>query len=259
MAIASALIGAAAAIGGAAFSSGASKSAANKVAEGNAAAIAEQRRQFDRVQQLLSPYVQGGNEGLQSLLGLIGAQGAPAQQKAVNAFQQTPMFQGLVQQGENAILQNASATGGLRGGNVQGALAQFRPALLNQQIQQQIGNLGGLATMGANAAAGVGTAGQSMGNNVSALLANTGQAQAAGGLASGQAWGNALGSLGGIVGNALGAGGGGLPSIMQSQNIALASLAGTGGLGRLALPPLPGIITGYGSGTFDINGRQVTF
>jgi hypothetical protein len=200
----------AASIGGALLSGGASKSAANTVAQGNAQAVAEQRRQFDRVQQLLSPYVQGGNQGLQSLLGLIGAQGPAAQRTAVNAFEQTPMFQGIARQGEDAILQNASATGGLRGGNVQGALAQFRPALLNQQIQQQIGNLSGLAAMGQNAAAGVGTAGQSMGNNVSALLANSGQAQAAGGLASGQAFGNALGSLGGALGGMFGAGGGGI-------------------------------------------------
>ncbi|WP_449405980.1 hypothetical protein [Massilia phosphatilytica] len=36
-----------------------------------------------------------------------------------------PRFQALQQQGNDAILANASATGGLRGGNVQGALGQF--------------------------------------------------------------------------------------------------------------------------------------
>jgi hypothetical protein len=237
MAIASALIGGAMALGGAAISGGASRSAANTVAQGNAQAVAEQRRQFDQVQQLLSPYVQGGNQGLQSLLGLIGAQGPAAQRTAVNAFEQTPMFQGIARQGEDAILQNASATGGLRGGNVQGALAQFRPALLNQQIQQQIGNLQGLAAMGQNAAAGVGTAGQYAGTNIGNLMQNSAQAQGAAGLAGGQAFGNAVSGLGTTLGNAFGGQGGfQLPTALQSQTLALNSLAGTGGLGASALP-----------------------
>jgi hypothetical protein len=167
---------------------------------------------------------------------LIGASGAPAQQRAVTAFEQSPMFQGLARQGEDAILQNASATGGLRGGNVQGALAQFRPALLNQQIQQQLAQYGSLAALGQNAAAGVGNAGMASGNNISDLLMNSGQAQAAGGLAGAQAFGGAFNRLGDIFGNAAGGAGAGLPTALQSQNIALNSLAGTSGLGAALLP-----------------------
>ena len=59
----------------------------------------------------------------------------------------------MVRQGEEAILQGASATGGLRGGNVQAALAQFRPAMLNRFVQQQYERLGGL-TRGATGVAG---------------------------------------------------------------------------------------------------------
>jgi len=83
-------------------------------------------------------------------------------------------------QGENAILQNASATGGLRGGNVQAALAQFRPALLSSLIEQQYGRLGGLTAIGQNAAAGVGNAGMSTGTNIATLLGRQGQAEAGG-------------------------------------------------------------------------------
>jgi hypothetical protein len=111
------------------------------------------------------------------LLGL----GAPgAQQQAIAALQASPQFQALQQQGENAILQNASATGGLRGGNVQAALAQFRPALLSSLIEQQYGRLGGLTAIGQNAAAGVGNAGMSTGANVATLLGRQGQAQSGG-------------------------------------------------------------------------------
>ena len=57
----------------------------------------------------------------------------------------------MVQQGQDAILQNASAIGGLRGGNTQAALAQFRPALLSQLIAEQYNRLGGLSSLGQNA------------------------------------------------------------------------------------------------------------
>jgi hypothetical protein len=142
--------------------------------------IDEQRRQFDAIQKLLQPYTEAGTGALarqQALLGL----GAPgSQQQAITALQGSPQFQALQQQGENAILQNASATGGLRGGNVQGALAQFRPALLSSLINQQYERLGGLTAIGQNAAAGVGNAGMSTGTNIATLLGRQGQAQAGG-------------------------------------------------------------------------------
>ncbi len=97
----------------------------------------------------LGQFGQGGLQALQSQLGLSGALGNDAQAQAIQGLQSSPMFQGLLKQGENSILQNASATGGLRGGNVQAALAQFSPGLLNQQIQQQFSNLGGLSALGA--------------------------------------------------------------------------------------------------------------
>jgi len=195
----------AAAVVGSTIVSGVIQSYAAKKASGQQAAaagkgIAEQRRQFDALQVLMKPYVGTGTTALGQQAALIGVSGAEAQQTAINALQQGPEFTSLVQQGENAILQNAAATGGLRGGNVQGALAQFRPQVLSQLIEQQYNRLGGLSTMGQNAAVGVGNAGMQTGTNISNLLAQQGAAQAGGTLASGQAWGNAIGSIGGLLG-----------------------------------------------------------
>ena len=110
----------------------------------------------------------------------------------------------MQQQGNNAILANASATGGLRGGNTQAALAQFSPQLLSQLIQQQFGNLGGLTSVGQNAAAGVGNAGMQTGNSITNLLQQQGAAQAgaalAGGRASMGAWSGGMGALGTFAG-----------------------------------------------------------
>ena len=142
--------------------------------------IDEQRRQFDAIQKLLQPYTEAGTGALTQQQALLGLGAPGAQQQAITALQGSPQFQALQQQGENAILQNAAATGGLRGGNVQAALAQFRPALLSGLIEQQYNRLGGLTAIGQNAAAGVGNAGMSTGSNIATLLGRQGQAEAGG-------------------------------------------------------------------------------
>lgn len=149
--------------------------------------IDEERRQFDAVQKLLSPFVTAGTGALTGQQDLLGLNGANAQQAAIQALQTSPQFGALAQQGEDAILANASATGGLRGGNVQGALAQFRPQLLSQLIEQQYQRLGGLTQMGQASAAGVGSAGMQTGNAITQLLGQQGSAAAGAALAGGRA------------------------------------------------------------------------
>ena len=176
-------------------SKAASKGAAAQTASAQQG-IDEQRRQFEAVRELLAPFVTGGTTAFGQQMALTGAAGADAQRAALLAIQEGPEFAALTQQGENAILQSAAATGGLRGGNVQGALAQFRPQILSGLIEQQYSRLGGLATAGQNAAAGVGTAGMQTGQNISNLMQQQGAARAGSALAQGQAFGNLLGSAG---------------------------------------------------------------
>ena len=162
--------------------------------------------------------------------------GAERQRQAIQGIEQGPQFQELLRQGEQGILQNASATGGLRGGNVQGALAQFRPGLLNQLIEAQYGKLAGLTTLGSGsaqnllntgsaAAAGTASAGQNAAQNIGNLMVGQGQAQAAGtiGAANAQAQGlsGAVGALTGGVQNY---------SLLQAANRpTMSSGIGTGG------------------------------
>jgi hypothetical protein len=117
----------------------------------------------------------------------LGLAGPEAQQTYVAQQEQSPIFQALARQGEEAMLQNASATGGLRGGNVQGALAQFRPALLNQFLEQQYGRLGGMTALGQQSAAGVGTAGMQSAGSIADLLGQAGAARAGSALGVGRA------------------------------------------------------------------------
>jgi hypothetical protein len=122
--------------------SNAARSAANAQTEAADKGIAEQRRQFDLIQGLLKPYVGAGESALLQQMALGGMSGPEEQQAAIAAIEGGQEFETLTRSGEEAILQNASATGGLRGGNVQGALAQFRPQVLSSLINQQYGRLG---------------------------------------------------------------------------------------------------------------------
>lgn len=235
-----------AAIGGAIEGSQASSSASQAQQGAAQGGIDEQRRQFDAIQQLLAPYVQAGGgalgayapyqqagagalptlqqyaqagaPALEQQQALIGLRGPEAQRQAIAGIEGGQQFQAMSRQGENALLQNASATGGLRGGNLQGALAQFRPQLLSSLIDQQYGRLGGLAATGGTvaqnlassglsatgelarigqaSAAGVGTAGQQTGANIANLLGQQGQATAGGIMGQQQAFGGVPAAFG---------------------------------------------------------------
>jgi hypothetical protein len=194
-------------LGGSLLSAGVQSSAARRGAAAQTASaqagIEEQRRQFEAVRELLAPFVTGGTTAFGQQMALTGAAGADAQRAALQAIEQGPEFAALAQQGESAILQSAAATGGLRGGNVQGALAQFRPQILSGLIEQQYSRLGGLASAGQNAAAGVGTAGMQTGQNISSLMQQQGAARAGSALAQGQAFGNLIGGAGMAIGRGM--------------------------------------------------------
>lgn len=198
--------------------------------------VEEQRRQFDEAKKLLQPYVEAGEgalanlspyaeagqQGLAGQLALAGLSGPEAQRAAIAQIEQGPEFQALTRAGEEAILQSAAATGGLRGGNTQRALAEFRPQVLSELINQQYSRLGGFTNLGKAvtgdvfargqaAAAGQAAAGQSMAGEISGLygtqaanignlLQQAGAARAGSSLAQGQAWGNVFGSIGQLAG-----------------------------------------------------------
>lgn len=185
----------------------AASEAAGIQAGASQAGIAEQRRQFDALQALLKPYVEAGTPALSAQQELLGLKGAEAQGKAIYGLESSPLFQGLVQQGEEAILSKASATGGLRGGNVQGALAQFRPAMLSKLIEDQYTKLGGMTTLGQRSAAGVGAAGMESAGSIADLLAQQGAALAGGELGQAKAYGQVLNLPAQVLGMQYGAGG----------------------------------------------------
>ena len=223
---------------GSSMTASATRSASETQAGAAQAGIDEQRRRNEAVQQLLAPYVQagggalgayapyqaagagalptlqqyaaGGAPALEQQQALLGLRGPEAERAAIERISGGEQFKALTEQGEGALLSRASATGNLRGGNIQGALAQFRPALLSNLIEKQYGQLGGLAATGGTvaqnlassglsatgelarigqaSAAGVGTAGSQTGANIANLLGQQGAATAGGIMGQSQAF-----------------------------------------------------------------------
>lgn len=112
---------------------------------------------------------------------------AEAQRAAIARISGGAEMQALSKQGEEAIMASAAATGGLRGGNTASSLAQFRPQLLNNLINQRMERLAGISAMGQSSILGSATSYPS-GGNVTDLMNQGGYAAGAGAMAQGQAW-----------------------------------------------------------------------
>lgn len=173
-----------------------------------------QQANLNNTLALLRPYVDAGTSAVGQQRDILGLNGNDAQQSFINNLQSSPLFQSMVKQGEQSILANASATGGLRGGNTQAALAQFSPAMLSAEINNRFQQLGGLVNIGQNAAVGSGNAGQAATNGISSQLAQIGAARAGSAIAQGQATASGLNAissgLGLWAGSRSGGGGSGL-------------------------------------------------
>lgn len=199
------------------------------------AAMAEQKSQFNYIKDLISPYAEGGETAFNSALDLLGL-GEGSQQSAIDNLTDQDHFKTLVSQGEDALLQNASATGGLRGGNTQAALAQFRPSMISQLVQQQLQNLGGITATGLQGAGTLAGASQNYANNIGNMQMQIGNATANRALAKGQS--------GGGFGSLLGAG------------LSIAGMAGGLGWAPFAAQAIGGAMGGGGgaSGVFGSGG-----
>jgi hypothetical protein len=125
----------------------------------------------------------------------VGINGADKQQEFLTALESSPLLESLFRNGEEAITQNAAATGGLRGGNTQRGLADFRSDTFAGQFDAQLARLAGLAGLGSGATDAVSTFGANASNNISNLYGQQGQVRAGGILTRGginnQLWNNA--------------------------------------------------------------------
>lgn len=173
---------------------------------------------FDKLQQNLQPYLQGGNTGLTGLLGMLGLPGGEAGSNAGLAntlrtpfsfdpsqLENTPGYQFTLQQGLKSLNNQNSAQGlGLSGAQQKGLL-QYATGLANQTygdqynraLQQfttnyglasdQAGRLASLTGLGQNAAAGLGNAGMNNASNINSLLGQGASSLGSGGIGAANA------------------------------------------------------------------------
>lgn len=153
---------------------------------------------------MFAPYVQNGAGAATAEGNLAGVNGNDAQDAAITQLQGSPLFQSLMRNGNNNLLANGAATGGLRGGNIQSSLANFGRDSLAQVIQQQLANLGGLSSQGLSATNTQTAQDNDTANTIGNL--RSGIAQSKGGLAlaknsiTNQQYGQIAGLAGDVVG-----------------------------------------------------------
>lgn len=122
-------------------------------------------------------------DSLRQIAGTYGVEGGTgSQQEMIDRAKGSALYSNIMggqQAGEEAILRNAAATGGLRSGNVQENLYDYNTQLQNQALlqsyNQQMSGLGGLAQL------------PSLAQPIASATGNIGQTLAQGQIASAQA------------------------------------------------------------------------
>jgi len=207
-AIAAAVLPAAISAVGSIIGGSSSSHAANTQAQAYGQGINTIQNFNNQTRSDLMPWLTAGQSSLGALTALLGLGSPGSQQSAIDNLKNGPLFQSLYRQGNEAILGNASATGGLRGGNTEGALYNLGSDTLNQVIQNQIGNLTGLSDSGLRTGGLLGQFGADTGNSIAQLLASQGTARASGQLGSASGIAGALSSIGGLPWGSIFGGGG---------------------------------------------------
>ncbi len=169
------------------------------------------REQLEYIKSIMAPYQQAGQTALPALSAYVN-QSPESFNFDYGAYFNSPEYAALSSQQNEQALRMGSATGGIRGGDTQAALATIAPQLaqqarqnaqnefsLNQGAQtNRYNQLMGIAGLGTGAANQVGNAaqnfGQTAGNN--ALMA--GNAMAKGYAGQNESFQNMLGGFGQI-------------------------------------------------------------
>ena len=196
---------------GAHNASEAAKDAAETQVEGTQAGIAEQRRQFDVTQGNLQPFQEAGVGALGQQQALLGLSGQDAQNEAFAAFNESPGQRFIRDRAQRNLTRNASAIGGLGGGNVRSALVEQGTGFAQQDFNNQFGRLGQIAGQGQAATTNLGQFGAQSAGNIANLQQAGSQARASGILGSAQAVNQGIGDVAALSGMALGFAGGGMP------------------------------------------------
>lgn len=182
-------------VGGLLGSKGSSKAAKQQTAA-TMAGIESQEKMFNKSLALQEPYREAGYNALSGLQKLTD----PGQRASMlGDYYDSGEYQQLSSQVEEQQLRNAAATGGVRGGANQAAMATIAPQLGQQYLSGLNQQYTGLANMGMGAASQGSSQAMGLGQNISALQQQAGQAQAQNSLAQANIWGNVTQDIGSLA------------------------------------------------------------
>ena len=118
-------------IGNALFGATQAKKQSKAIERATDRATDVQLQMFNKQQELMQPYMTAGQSGIPGLQALVNQGKTPFSFDA-SAYTLSPEYLAMQQQYEDAALRNQSATGGLRSGGAQVALASIAPQLIQQ-------------------------------------------------------------------------------------------------------------------------------
>lgn len=165
-------------------SAGATRDAAQTQAESAAQGVAEQRRQFDQTRADQAPWLDAGKSALDRL--------NRSSTGDMSDFHASPDYQFTRDEGTRGIASGFAAKGGAFSGNALKALSEFNSNLASSQYGNWWNKNAGLAGVGQTSANSLGVLGQNNANNISGLLAASGNARASGIIGTQSVWNNAF-------------------------------------------------------------------
>jgi hypothetical protein len=96
---------------------------------------------YDQAAEGFSPFMYNGMDLSNMYTDALGGNGQEGFDRATGAFHQAPGYQFLVDQGEQGVMRNNAAMGGVASGNNMADLTKFRVGLADQTWQQNLDNL----------------------------------------------------------------------------------------------------------------------
>ncbi len=175
-----------------------SRQAARAQVKSSKEAIAEQQAARAAQEERLEPFAAPGQAAIQQQAALTGLGTPEEQQQAFAAFTDSPGQQFLREQQERALVRQASAIGGLGGGNIRTALQQQAFGRAQTDIQNQFNRLASISGTARAAATDIGQFGAGTAANIGQLQQAGGAARASGILGQSQALQQTLGTGAGI-------------------------------------------------------------
>jgi hypothetical protein len=165
----------------------AAEEAARVQSQAAVSAVPIQQQAFLGAQQNIQPFVGVGQAALGSRAALAGLGGQAGQEAAFAQIAESPGQRFIRDRQQRALLRNASAIGGLGGGNIRTALQEQAAGFAAQDIGAQRQELAQLSGGGLQAAGTLGGLGAATAGNIADLTQAEAAARATGILGSQQA------------------------------------------------------------------------